>query len=73
MASNSSRILELMLRLSRLRELRMKAALTQAELAALSGVARGTIMRLERGEPNPIPSTIRKLAAALNVKPAALF
>jgi len=58
--------------LSRLRDLRLNAALSQDDLAKLAGVTRTTIIRLERGEPNPIPSTVRKLAEALNVKPQAL-
>jgi transcriptional regulator with XRE-family HTH domain len=58
--------------LSRLRELRLKAAMTQADLAAASGVSRNTINRLEGGFPNPSPSTMRKLARALKVKPTQL-
>ncbi|HYW90557.1 MAG TPA: helix-turn-helix transcriptional regulator [Chloroflexota bacterium] len=58
--------------LSRLRDLRLNAALSQDDLAKLAGVTRTTIIRLEQGEPNPIPSTVRKLAEALNVKPQAL-
>ncbi len=60
-------------RLVRLRELRMRAAMTQIDLAERSGVARTTIIRLEGGEPNPLPSTVRKLARALKVKPHALL
>jgi transcriptional regulator with XRE-family HTH domain len=59
--------------LTRLRELRMKQALTQAELADRSGVSRGTIIRLEQGDPNVLPSTLRKLARALKVRPAQLW
>lgn len=59
--------------LSRLRELRLQATMSQADLAERAGVARTTIVRLETGSPKPIhPSTIRKLAEALNVKPADL-
>ena len=56
-----------------LRALRLRAALTQAELAEQSGVARTTIIRLEAGDPKALPPTIRKLARALHVKPAALL
>lgn len=59
--------------LSRLRDLRIRAALSQYDLADKSGVARTTIIRLEQGDPNVKPSTLRKLAAALKVKPAALI
>lgn len=61
-----------MITLSRLHELRVRAALTQAELAERAGVARTTIVRLEAGNPNVNPSTLRKLARALHVKPGDL-
>lgn len=60
-------------RLDRLRELRLRAAMTQIDLAERSGVARTTIIRLESGDPNPHPSTVKKLARALKVKPPALW
>jgi transcriptional regulator with XRE-family HTH domain len=60
-------------RLVRLRDLRIRAAMTQSDLAERSGVGRSTIIRLEHGEPNPLPSTLRKLARALKVKPTALW
>ena len=59
--------------LVRLRDLRMRAALTQAELAERAGVARTTIIRLEAGDPKVNPSTLRKLARALHVRPAELW
>ena len=59
--------------LSRLRELRFLAGLSQADLAERAGVARTTIIRLEVGDPNVLPSTLRKLARALKVKPAELL
>ena len=59
--------------LTRLRELRVRRALNQRELATLSGVAQSTIVRLEHGDPNVNPSTIRKLARALKVDPAELL
>ena len=53
-----------------LRELRERAVLSQADLEALSGVARTTISELERGtRKKPFPRTIRKLAKALGCKP----
>jgi transcriptional regulator with XRE-family HTH domain len=56
----------------RLRELRERAFLTQAELAEKSGVAETTINRLENGRHGARISTIRKLALALGVPPAEL-
>lgn len=61
-----------MLPLTRLREVRINAFLTQAELASASGITRSTVIRLEQGEAVARPSTIRKLAAALRVQPAKL-
>ena len=60
-------------RLTRLRDLRLRAALTQIELAEKTGLARTTIVRLEQGDPNALPPTLRKLAKALHVKPAELW
>ena len=68
-----SSIIERMPRLSRLKDLRLRAALSQDDLGKKAGVARTTIVRLEQGEPEPIPSTVRKLARALGVKPADLM
>lgn len=62
-----------MQQLTRLRELRVRAGLTQIDLADRSAVARTTIIRLEAGDPNPTPTTVRKLARALRVKPYHLY
>jgi DNA-binding XRE family transcriptional regulator len=59
--------------LAHLRALRRRAALSQRDLAKLAGVAHTTIVRLEAGDPNIRPSTVRKLAGALKVKPADLM
>jgi DNA-binding XRE family transcriptional regulator len=59
--------------LAHLRELRIRAALSQRDLARLAGVAHTTIVRLEGGDPNVLPSTLRKIAKALHVKPADLI
>ena len=59
--------------LPRLRELRLREALSQRDLAELAGVAHTTVVRLEAGDPNANPSTVRKLAAALKVKPRELM
>ena len=57
----------------KLRELREKQVLTQEELADQAGVGRTTIIRLEGDRPYRYrPSTIRKLARALKVKPQAI-
>lgn len=55
-------------RLTRLRDLRLRAALTQAELAERAGLARTTIVRLEAGDPNALPPTLRRLQRALGLK-----
>jgi DNA-binding XRE family transcriptional regulator len=59
--------------LTRLRDARQRAALSQADLAHAAGVARSTVVRLEQGEPDPLPSTVRKLAQALQCKPVDLM
>ena len=59
--------------LTNLRELRMRAALSQRDLAKKAGLTHTTIVRLEAGNPNVLPSTLRKLAQALRVKPTELI
>jgi transcriptional regulator with XRE-family HTH domain len=54
--------------LTRLRDLRLRAALTQAELADRAGLARTTIVRLEAGAPTARPPTLRLLQRALGLK-----
>jgi transcriptional regulator with XRE-family HTH domain len=56
-----------------LRKMRLLAALSQRDLADRAGVAHTTIIRLERGNPHALPSTVRKLARALHVKPSELL
>jgi transcriptional regulator with XRE-family HTH domain len=60
-------------RLTRLRTLRLRRALTQQQLAEKAGVSRPTIARLEAGLDDPYPTTVRKLADALGVEPDALM
>ena len=55
-----------------LRDLRRRAVMSQEDLAAKSGVARDTISKLETGQRRAYPSTIRKLAAGLDVEPGML-
>ena len=73
LTSTDSTIVGHVPRLTRLRDLRLRAALTQAELAERAGVARTTVVRLEAGDPNVLPTTLRRLARALRVKPTALW
>lgn len=61
------------MRLTRLREVRERAPLTQGELADKAGVRRQTVNSLEQGHTEPHPRTIRALAKALGVEPAALY
>jgi len=62
-----------MRRLVNLRELRERAALSQGELARMAGVTKNAVGQLERGEFNPRPATVRKLAEALGVQPMDLW
>ena len=57
----------------RLRVLRLRAVMSQEQLADRSGVARDTISKLETGRRGAYPSTIRKLAAGLDVQPQLLM
>jgi transcriptional regulator with XRE-family HTH domain len=54
----------------KLKELRLKAVLSQRDLSAKSGVAYDTICRLELGKQKPNFVTIRKLAKALDIDPS---
>ena len=55
-----------------LKRLRTLNALTQEELAGKAGLTPAAVARIERNEAEPRPSTLRKLARALDVKPAEL-
>ena len=57
----------------RLKELRERNLLTQAELGVAAGVSRDQVSRIERDEVDPRFSTIRKLANALGVDPTELI
>lgn len=57
----------------RIRETRLRRALTQAELAEQAGTTEATVNRLENGLQAPRMSTLRKIAAALGVEPADLI
>jgi transcriptional regulator with XRE-family HTH domain len=57
----------------KLKKLRTLNALTQAELAEKAGLTTTAVARVERDEAEPRPSTLRKLAKALNVQPRDLI
>ena len=62
-----------MVRQLTLREARGKRNWTQEELAVESGVAQGTISKIESGErPNPSNDTVTKLELALRLKRGTL-
>jgi putative transcriptional regulator len=56
-----------------LKEWRRLRALSQEELARAAGIQRSTIVDIESGKRSPRPSTLRRLAKALNIKPEGLF
>ena len=58
--------------LPHLRSLRQRAVLTQNQLSEKSGVARDTISKLESGHRRAYPTTVQKLASALEMKPGQL-
>ena len=57
---------------TKLKELREQAILSQRDLAAKSGVSYATICRLETGKQKPTFKTIRALAGALGVDPGEI-
>ena len=57
----------------RVRSFREKRAITQDELAHLSGIDRSYIGQIERGEKNTTIRNIHKLAHALNINPSEFF
>jgi transcriptional regulator with XRE-family HTH domain len=56
----------------RLKNLRIRRALTQQELADRAGVSSNAINRIELNKAEPHMSTLRKLAKALEVDPTEL-
>ena len=56
-----------------LRSCRTLAALTQRELAEMTGTSSGTICELETNKRGAHAKTIRRLCAALDVEPADLL
>ncbi|MBQ1929238.1 MAG: helix-turn-helix transcriptional regulator [Bacteroidales bacterium] len=58
----------------KIKEIREKKRMSQAELAELSGVSRATIIRIESNDSVVINTkTLEKLASALNVSVRTLF
>jgi transcriptional regulator with XRE-family HTH domain len=53
--------------LEELKAIRLRHGLSQVDLSKRSGVAQNTISDIETGRRNPRPSTLRKLAKALDV------
>ena len=56
-----------------LRQIRENRVLSRQELARRSDVDESTIYRAERGQTKLRPSTVRKLAKALDVPPSELI
>ena len=57
----------------KLKELREARALSLRELANEAGVGHNTIYRIEHGQGNVLPRTVRRLAKALDVEPRELI
>ena len=52
--------------------LREQKGMSQRELAEVSGVSKKTLANVEAGKVHPLPSTDRKIGAALDVDPRSL-
>ncbi|MCH7836471.1 MAG: helix-turn-helix transcriptional regulator [Chloroflexi bacterium] len=57
----------------RLAAWRERKALSQRDLAQRAGVSQFSISKIETGQQKPRPSTLRKLASALDLTPEELF
>lgn len=57
----------------RLRQLRLERALTQHDLCQITGMSQDSLSRLENERRHARPSTIRRLAHALEVAPRELI
>ena len=55
-----------------LKRWRMRRAMTQIQLAERCNLSPATIVRIERNQREPQPSTLRKLADALDIDPSEL-
>ena len=56
-----------------LRDARLRKLLSQRQLAERARVSQATIVKIERGDARPHPSTLRKLAEALGVEPEEFY
>jgi transcriptional regulator with XRE-family HTH domain len=56
-----------------LRELRLRRGWSQEDLARKAGLTQDTISNVESGKHRPFPSTLRKIAGALEVEVGELF
>ncbi len=56
--------------MAKLKDIRLKQAFSQEDLAKAAGVTRATIARIENGQHVARPVTRRKLAKALKVQPS---
>lgn len=59
--------------MEKVRHIRKMRGLSQEALAQLAGVTQYTVSEIELGHRDPHPSTLRKLATALNVELAEFF
>ena len=57
----------------RLKDLRVKRAMSQRKLAEAAGMSQRAIVDLETNKREPYPSTLGKLAEALDVDPRVLL
>jgi DNA-binding XRE family transcriptional regulator len=57
-------IIAIMVKLTRLKDVRQRKALTQQQLAERAGVNRVTIARIDGGKDEPFLTTVRKVADA---------
>ena len=59
--------------MEKLKELRQARALSLRELSNEADVGHNTIYRIEHGQENVLPRTVRRLAKALGVEPRELM
>src|SRR5829696_2519908 len=66
------RMVYLVMDAEQVRSLREEQGVSQRQLAEVSGVARRTLANVEAGKAHTLPSTARKIGAALDVDPRSL-
>lgn len=57
----------------KIKEYRLKAGLTQGELAEAVGYDRSTVTKWENGSKEPLAITVKAIAIALNINVAQLY